>query len=178
MFTPLIVTLSILLTLIILFVASYKKVKLGIAIVRKGWGKTKVSFESIFAIPFIHKTYKINITLQELYLEFKNEEALRDKEEGHIFLKAKIYFRISQNVDAIKQVINSIGTERTFDKEYLEFLFKDKFRETFKFITRHYHFEEILKNEDYYKKTLLEEFGTELYGYSLEDVIFEKIEKA
>ena len=177
MFNPLIIVLIIFCLLVLLFVSSYKKVKPGFALVRKGWGKTKVSFESMFAIPFIHQTYKVNIRLQSLCLEFKNDTALKDKEETSFHLETKIYFKISQNIDSIKQVINSIGIQKTFETEYLETLFESKFREAFKFISRHFHFEEILKNEDYYKKKLLEEFGRELYGYSLEDMIFENIEQ-
>jgi len=177
MFNPIIIISLTVLLLILLFISAYKKAKPGIALVRKGWSKTKVSFESMFAIPFIHKTYQVNIRLQTLYLEFKNDTALKDKEGTPFHLQVKIYFKISQNIDAIKQVSDAIGTQKTFDTTYLEDLFKSKFRETFKFISRHFHFEEILKNEDYYKKTMLEEVGTDLYGYSLEDMVFESIEQ-
>lgn len=167
----------ILLGLIALVVKMYQKAIQGEALVRTGFGDTKVSFSAMFVIPVIHKLEIMDITLKTIVISRLGSEGLVCKDNMRADIKVNFFVRVNKTPEDVIQVAQSIGCKRASDPHSLESLFDAKFSEALKTVGKHFDFVELYNSRDDFKRQILATIGTDLNGYILDDCAIDHLEQ-
>ncbi|CAN5903666.1 hypothetical protein BH24BAC1_BH24BAC1_27350 [soil metagenome] len=167
----------VLLGLIALVIKMYQKAIQGEALVRTGFGDTKVSFSGIFVVPVIHKLEVMDITLKTIVISRTGSEGLICKDNMRADIKVNFFLRVNKTPEDVVQVAQSIGCKRASDHGALESLFDAKFSEALKTVGKHFDFVELYNSRDDFKRQILQTIGTDLNGYILDDCAIDYLEQ-
>jgi uncharacterized membrane protein YqiK len=163
--------------LVIWFIKMYKKAVQGEALIRTGAGNAKVSFSGIIAIPVLHKLEVMDITLKSLTIERLAKDGLICKDNMRADIKVTFFIRVNKTQQDVIHVAQSIGAARASDIAQLEILFDAKFSEALKTVGKHFEFVELYNSRAEFKEKILEEIGTDLNGYVLDDCAIDYVEQ-
>ena len=180
---PIIVTgLGILLFLIIVYFAIialfYKKVHQGEALVRTGFGGTKVATDKgLYVVPVFHRVEVMDISVKKIQIERMGVEGLICKDNMRADIKVAFFVRVNNEVDFIKKVAQTIGVARASRKETLEDLFEAKFSEALKTVGKKFEFTALYEARREFRDEIVDIIGTDLNGYTLEDCAIDYLEQ-
>ena len=155
----------------------YRKALQGEAMVRTGMGGTKVSFSGMFVVPVIHKLEVMDITLKTVVISRTGREGLICRDNMRADIKVTFFVRVNQTVEDVKQVAQSIGSERASHQQSIELLFDAKFSEALKTVGKKFEFVELYNSRDDFKQEILNIIGTDLNGYVLDDCAIDYLEQ-
>ncbi len=168
------VLVAIIVGIIVLIARTHKKVPQGRAIVRIGFGGTKVAYDSgIFVVPVLHRMEEMDITIKQFELVHKSSNSLRFKNGKTVELRAVFYIRANKNEADIAHIAQVIGTERASNYNSLKEIFIPKFSISLKNLALQYDSEELYQNPDKFRDKLLVYIGQDLNGFVLEDLCIE-----
>ena len=106
----------------------YKKVPQGRAIVRTGFGGTKVATDKgLYVVPVFHKVEVMDISVKKIQIERLAHEGLICKDNMRADIKVAFFVRVNNDISFIKRVAQTIGVDRASRIETLEDLFEAKF---------------------------------------------------
>ena len=159
-----------------LLVKCYRMPSQGQALVRSGYGGTKVSFDAKIVIPIIHKLEWLDITLKRLVIDRQGNEALTCKDGTRADIKAAFFIRINPAVEDVKKVVQKLGIEGAADIEKLSELFVPRFLESLQAVAKVNTFEQ-LSDREYVKQQVMQAVGHDLDGYTLDVVTIDYLEK-
>lgn len=169
---------SVLLIVILIFIASiFRKAKQGEALVKTGFGGTKVSFSGMLIVPVLHQLEVMDITLKTIVISRTGQEGLVCKDNMRADIKVNFFVRVNQTHEDVKQVAQSIGCERASHQGSLESLFDAKFSEALKTVGKRFDFVELYNSRDDFKREILNIIGTDLNGYVLDDCAIDYLEQ-
>lgn len=155
---------------LLLLAKAHKKVAQGQAIVRTGVGGAKVALDSgIFVIPIMHHHEVIDISTKMINLQLLSEDMLAIVEGEKIDLNVTFYIRINKDPKTVVEVAQTFGCASTFQQEFVEKLFVPRLTEAMQVVSQQAIKENFIYNHNQFKNTLLEEVGTDLNGYILDD---------
>jgi len=180
---PIIVTgLGILLFLIIVYFAIiamfYKKVHQGQALVRTGFGGTKVATDKgLYVVPVFHRVETMDISVKKIQIERMGTEGLICKDNMRADIKVAFFVRVNNEVEFIKKVAQTIGVARASRKETLEDLFEAKFSEALKTVGKKFQFIDLYEARREFRDEIVDIIGTDLNGYTLEDCAIDYLEQ-
>ncbi len=163
--------------LLILFVRMYQKAVQGEALVRTGSGDVKVSFSGILVIPVLHKLEVMDITLKSMEISRVGKDGLVCKDNMRADIKVSFFIRVNKTREDVVHVAQSIGCNRASDPQELQMLFDAKFSEALKTVGKHFEFVELYNSRAQFKEKILEEIGTDLNGYILDDCAIDYLEQ-
>ncbi len=160
-----------------LFIKMYRKAVQGEALIRTGVGDAKVSFSGIFVIPVMHKLEVMDITLKTVNISRMGKDGLICKDNMRADIKVSFFIRVNKTTEDVIHVAQSIGCQRASDIQQLEMLFDAKFSEALKTVGKHFDFVELYNSRSKFKEKILEEIGTDLNGYVLDDCAIDYVEQ-
>ena len=166
-----------LLGLVILFVKMYQKAVQGEALVRTGSGDVKVSFSGILVMPVLHKLEVMDITLKAMEISRVGKDGLVCRDNLRADIKVSFFIRVNKTREDVVHVAQSIGCNRASDPQELQMLFDAKFSEALKTVGKHFEFVELYNSRAQFKEKILEEIGTDLNGYILDDCAIDYLEQ-
>jgi uncharacterized membrane protein YqiK len=172
-----IISIVIVFGVLIAVIKMYRKALQGQALVRTGMGGTKVSFNGIFIVPVIHKLEVMDITLKTIVIARTGREGLVCKDNMRADIKVTFFLRVNQTIEDVKQVAQSIGSQRASNQESLELLFDAKFSEALKTVGKNFEFVGLYTGRDQFKQDILNIIGTDLNGYVLDDCAIDYLEQ-
>lgn len=167
----------LLIGIISMFIKMYRKAVQGEALIRTGLGDAKVSFSGIFVVPVVHKLEVMDITLKTLTISRMAKDGLICKDNMRADIKVSFFIRVNKTREDVIHVAQSIGCQRASDIEQLEMLFDAKFSEALKTVGKHFDFVELYNSRASFKEKILEEIGTDLNGYILDDCAIDYVEQ-
>ena len=159
------------------FMKMYKKAIQGEALIKTGAGKVKVDFSGMFIIPIFHKLEIMDITLKSLTISRLGKDGLICKDNMRADIKVSFFIRVNKTTEDVIHVAQSIGCKRASDIEQLEMLFDAKFSEALKTVGKHFDFVELYNSRAAFKERILDEIGTDLNGYVLDDCAIDYVEQ-
>lgn len=162
---------------LILLLKCYKKVPQGKALVRNGIGGTLVRFTGMFVVPIFHRVELMDISVKRIEIDRSAHNGLICKDNIRADIKVAFFVRVNPEVDAVKKVAQSIGTERASNQATLEHLFDAKFSEALKTVGKKFEFVELYEERDTFKEEILKVIGTDLNGYIMEDAAIDYLEQ-
>ena len=175
------VAVGVILTVILGYVALiklfYRKVNQGQALVRTGFGETKVAFKGMWVIPLLHNAELMDISLKQVIIARESKGGLICKDNLRADIKVAFYVRVNPTVEDVKRVANTIGCARASDPELLNNLFESKFSEALKTVGKAFDFVELYNSRQELKEALLSVIGKDLNGYHLDDAAIDYLEQ-
>ena len=171
------IVLLVVVSFFILLIKCYRKVPQGKALVRNGIGGTLVRFTGMFVVPIFHRVELMDISVKRIEIDRSASNGLICKDNIRADIKVAFFVRVNPEVDAVKRVAQSIGTERASNQATLEHLFDAKFSEALKTVGKKFEFVELYEERDTFKDEILKVIGTDLNGYVMEDAAIDYLEQ-
>jgi len=174
--------IGILLFLIIVYFAIiamfYKKVAQGQALIRTGFGGTKVATDKgLYVVPVFHKVEIMDVSVKKIQIERLAHEGLICKDNMRADIKVAFFVRVNNDIEYIKKVAQTIGVNRASRIETLEDLFEAKFSEALKTVGKKFDFIELYEARREFRDEIVNIIGTDLNGYTLEDCAIDFLEQ-
>lgn len=156
----------------------YKKVHQGQALVRTGFGGTKVATDKgLYVVPVFHRVEVMDISVKKIQIERLATEGLICKDNMRADIKVAFFVRVNNEVDFIKKVAQTIGVQRASRQETLEDLFEAKFSEALKTVGKKFDFIQLYEARREFRDEIVDIIGTDLNGYTLEDCAIDFLEQ-
>ncbi|EAQ38725.1 MULTISPECIES: SPFH domain-containing protein [unclassified Dokdonia] len=156
----------------------YKKVHQGQALVRTGFGGTKVATDKgLYVVPVFHRVEVMDISVKKIQIERLASEGLICKDNMRADIKVAFFVRVNNEVEYIKKVAQTIGVQRASRQETLEELFEAKFSEALKTVGKKFDFIQLYEARREFRDEIVDIIGTDLNGYTLEDCAIDYLEQ-
>lgn len=156
----------------------YKKIPQGQALVRTGFGGTKVATDKgLYVVPVFHRVEIMDISVKKIQIERLQSDGLVCKDNMRADIKVAFFVRVNNEVEYIKKVAQTIGCERASDIHTLEELFEAKFSEALKTVGKKFEFTQLYEARREFRDEIVDIIGTDLNGYTLEDCAIDYLEQ-
>ena len=155
----------------------YIKVPQGKALVVSTMKDVVVTFTGKVVLPILHKAELMDISVKAIELDRRGAEGLICQDNIRADLKVTFFVRVNKTEQDVIKVAQAIGTERASDPITLEELFTAKFGEALKTVGKKMEFESLYTERAAFRDKIIEVIGTDLNGYSLEDVAIDYLEQ-
>ena len=122
----------------------YKKIPQGKAIVRTGFGGTKVAFnKGMYVVPIFHKMEIMDISVKKIDIARMENDGLICKDNIRADIKVAFFVRVNKSIDDVINVAQNLGTVRASEPETLKNIFEAKFSEALKTVGKKFDFIEL-----------------------------------
>lgn len=155
----------------------YKKVPQGKALVVSTARNVEVTFTGRLVIPVIHKAEMMDISVKTIEIDRRGYEGLICEDNIRADIKVNFFVRVNKAEEDVIKVAQAIGCERASQVETLEELFTAKFSEALKTVGKQMEFISLYTERASFRDRIIEVIGTDLNGYSLEDVAIDFLEQ-
>jgi len=155
----------------------YRKVTQGKALVRTGFGKTKVAFKGMWVIPLLHNVEIMDTSLKQVTISREGKDGLICQDNLRADIKVVFFVRVNSTMDDVKRVASTIGCARASDPELLITLFEAKFSEALKTIGKQFDFVELYNAREKFREEIINLIGRDLNGYLLDDAAIDYLEQ-
>lgn len=163
--------------LLVTLIKMYRKVDQGYALVRNGFGGTRVSFSGMVSVPILHKLEIMDLRVQTMPLDRRGKDGLICKDNVRADITVGFYVRVNPHENDVKAVAKAVGCERASDLEKIRELFDAKFSEALKTAGKQFEFESLYTDRIEFRNKIIEVIGQDLNGYALEDVAIDYLEQ-
>lgn len=161
----------------LVFSALYRKVPQGKALVVSGTRNVKVTFTGQLVIPVINKAEIMDISVKTIEIDRRGLEGLICQDNIRADIKVNFFVRVNKAEQDVIKVAQAIGCDRASDIVTLEELFAAKFSEALKTVGKQMEFISLYTERASFRDRIIEVIGTDLNGYSLEDVAIDYLEQ-
>ncbi len=155
----------------------YKKVPQGKALVVSTAKNVEVTFTGRLVIPVIHKAEMMDISVKTIEIDRRATEGLICEDNIRADIKVYFFVRVNKAEEDVIKVAQAIGCERASQVETLEELFTAKFSEALKTVGKQMEFISLYTERANFRDRIIQVIGTDLNGYSLEDVAIDFLEQ-
>ena len=163
-----------------------KKIKPGEAGVRTGFGGIKVKKDWMYRVPILQQLQIMDLSVKKLEVVRKGKDGLICEDNIRADIEVVFYVRVNDEkseVDGksdfhdIKTVATQVGCERASEIELLKQLFEAKFSEALKSAGKKMQFEKLYTDRIPFRQEIIDTIGSDLNGYTLEDVAIDYLEQ-
>ena len=181
-FIPFIIGLVVVLVLVLgvvgLFKAFYRKVEQGTAlIVNDMSAQPKVHFTGALVIPVLYKAEEMAIRLINLEVDRRGKEGLICRDNMRADIRVNFYLRVNEKAEDVLKVAKTVGVARASDRNAVDALFNAKFSEALKTVGKKFDFVDLFEKRQEFRDAIVEVIGKDLNGYALEDVAIDYLEQ-
>ncbi len=181
-YTPLLMGVGIFIVIVLglltLVKKFYIKVEQGTAlIINTLRNKPKVTFTGGMVLPIIHMKELMKISLITLEVDRRSKDGLICKDNMRADITVAFYLRVNETEQDVLRVAKAVGTQRASDNRAVYDLFAAKFSEALKTVGKTLEFEELFEDRQRFRDAIVEAIGSDLNGYSLEDVAIDYLEQ-
>ena len=162
---------------VIMLFKLYCKVEQGQALVKNGYGGTKVTFRGMMIWPIIHKAEYMDISVKRIEIDRSGSNGLICKDNMRADIKVAFFVRVNPTEDDVLRVAKSIGCARASNIELVRSLFDAKFSEALKTVGKRFDFIDLYEERDTFKDEILKVIGTDLNGFVLDDCAIDFLEQ-
>ncbi|MDF1712979.1 MAG: hypothetical protein P1U90_12125 [Akkermansiaceae bacterium] len=178
----LIITIVVIAILVIgaaafLIMTFYRKVEKGTALVRTGFGGTKVYFNGGVVYPILHRIDHIDISLKRIEIDRTGKNGLICKDNLRADIKVAFFVRVNNAAEDVLRVAESIGCDRASSQDEICVLFDAKFSEALKTVGKRFDFIQLYEDRDTFRDEILKVIGTDLNGFVLDDAAIDFLEQ-
>jgi len=167
----------VILGFVIAFNRYYRKAVQGQALVCTGGRKIRISFNSMWVLPAIHKLEVMDISVKRVILERVQKDGLICQDNMRADIKVAFYVRVNSEVEDVKDVAKTIGVKRASERNALVELFDPKFSEALKSVGKQFNFVDLYQDRAGFKAEIIKAIGTDLNGYILDDCAIDYLEQ-
>lgn len=150
----------------------YKKVRSGKAIIRKGFGGTRISFNGIFVIPIFHIIELLDIQFKRLDYAFQ----LKDIDLNDVKIELVIDLKIRRDKENILNLVNLIGSEKLSLPNMLKEHFSETIENAVQKSVSKFDRKAIIHRDEKLKELTLEYLVGSFEGFEIEDLFIKVCE--
>ncbi len=155
----------------------YRKVKKGTALVRTGFGGTRVNFNGMLVFPVFHRLETMDISLKRIEIDRTLKGGLICKDNMRADIKVAFFVRVNHADEDVLRVAQSVGCERASSQDAIRELFDAKFSEALKTVGKRFDFIQLYEDRDTFRDEILKVIGTDLNGFVLDDAAIDYLEQ-
>ncbi|MEZ5324416.1 MAG: hypothetical protein R3F19_05075 [Verrucomicrobiales bacterium] len=155
----------------------WRKVDQGRALIRNGWGGTKVDFSGMFVFPVIHRVEIIDISVKRITIDRSGNNGLICKDNMRADIKVVFFVRVNKTTKDVEHVAQLIGCDRASNEKEIQALFDAKFSEALKTVGKRFEFVELYDERDTFRDEIIKIIGTNLNGFILDDASIDHLEQ-
>lgn len=172
-----VVALVVLFGLLALASRFYRKASQGEALVRTGWGGTKVGFNGMMVIPVAHKLEIMDISLKTIEIARIGKDGLICRDNMRADIKVTFFVKVNKQAEDVKAVAEAVGCKRASSKEAMVQLFDAKFSEALKTVGKQFDFVDLYNKREDFRDEIKRMIGRDLNGYLLDDAAIDYLEQ-
>lgn len=161
----------------IVFSRLYRKVPQGKALVVSTMKKVVVTFTGQIVVPVVHKAEIMDISVKTIEIDRRGSEGLICGDNIRADIKVNFFVRVNKAEEDVIKVAQAIGCDRASERETLDELFAAKFSEALKTVGKQMEFVSLYTERSAFRDRIIHVIGTDLNGYSLEDVAIDYLEQ-
>ena len=165
-----------------------KKIKPGEAGVRTGFGGIMVKKDWMIRVPILQQLQIMDLSVKKLEVVRKGKDGLICEDNIRADIEVVFYVRVNDektkldgqnkaDFHDIKTVATQVGCERASEIELLKQLFEAKFSEALKSAGKKMQFEKLYTDRIPFRQEIIDTIGSDLNGYTLEDVAIDYLEQ-
>jgi uncharacterized membrane protein YqiK len=155
----------------------FKKVPQGQAIIRTGWGRSRVSFTGMFVIPVLHRMEIMDISVKRVEIERMKQDGLICHDNLRADIKVTFFVGVNSTELDVLKVAQSLGVSKASDAAALRDYFDSKFSDALKTAGKKFDFVDLYEKRNGFRQAILGEIGTDLNGYHLDDAAIDYLEQ-
>ena len=156
----------------------YHKVEQGTAlIINTTKSRPKVTFTGGWVFPIVNIKELMKISLITLEVDRRGKDGLICKDNMRADITVAFYLRVNETEQDVLRVAKAVGTQRASDTQAVYDLFAAKFSEALKTVGKKIDFVELFEDRQRFRDAIVEAIGSDLNGYSLEDVAIDYLEQ-
>ena len=171
------ILVGILLISVMIYAALYRKVKKGTALIRTGYGGTKIEFNGILVWPIFHRVETMDISLKRIEIDRTGHNGLICQDNMRADIKVAFFVRVNNVEEDVLRVAQSVGCERASSEPEIRALFDAKFSEALKTVGKRFDFIALYEDRDKFRDEILKVIGTDLNGFVLDDAAIDYLEQ-
>lgn len=172
------VIVLVIVSIMLLIKAFYKKIDQGQALIVNDMSKTpKVYFTGAMVLPVIHRDETMKISVITLELNRQGKEGLICKDNLRADISVAFYLRVNETAQDVLRVAKSVGVDRASDRNAVNELFNAKFSEALKTVGKKLEFMQLFEERQRFRDMIIQTIGEDLNGYVLEDVAIDYLEQ-
>ncbi len=162
-----------------------RKTEPGTALVKTGLGLSvpRISTSSTIAIPLIHRTETIDLTVKIVKIVRRGGDSLSCADGIRAEVEVDFYVKINSVDEDIRRVATTIGCSRASNLQTIKELFEAKFADALKTAGSKLTFDQLYQNRHQFRDEILISLGhtqggdVVLNGYRLDDVAIHYLEQ-
>ncbi|MEM9237888.1 MAG: flotillin family protein, partial [Verrucomicrobiota bacterium] len=155
----------------------YRKVRKGTALIRTGFGGTKINFNGMIVAPVFHRLETMDISLKRIEIDRTAKNGLICKDNVRADIKVAFFVRVNHADEDVLRVAQSVGCERASSQDAIRELFDAKFSEALKTVGKRFDFTSLYEDRDTFRDEILKVIGTDLNGFVLDDAAIDYLEQ-
>ncbi|MEZ5341021.1 MAG: hypothetical protein R2706_06115 [Acidimicrobiales bacterium] len=136
-----------------------------------------VTFTGRVVLPVVHKAEVMDISVKTIEIDRRGTEGLICQDNIRADIKVNFFVRVNKAEEDVIKVAQAIGCDRASDIVTLEELFAAKFSEALKTVGKQMEFVSLYTERSVFRDRIIHVIGTDLNGYSLEDVAIDYLEQ-
>ena len=161
----------------LMYASRYRKVKKGTALIRTGFGGTKIEFNGVMVWPVFHRAETMDISLKRIEIDRTGQNGLICQDNMRADIKVAFFVRVNNVEDDVLRVAQSVGCERASSEDEIRILFDAKFSEGLKTVGKRFDFIALYEDRDKFRDEILKVIGTDLNGFILDDAAIDYLEQ-
>ncbi|MEP4077911.1 flotillin family protein [Haloferula sp.] len=155
----------------------YRKVRKGTALIRTGFGGTRINFNGMIVAPIFHRLETMDISLKRIEIDRTAKNGLICRDNVRADIKVAFFVRVNHADDDVLRVAQSVGCERASSQDAIRELFDAKFSEALKTVGKRFDFISLYEDRDTFRDEILKVIGTDLNGFVLDDAAIDYLEQ-
>jgi len=156
----------------------YYKVEQGTALIINTRKSTpKVTFTGGWVWPIVNIKELMKISLITLEVDRRGKDGLICRDNMRADIAVAFYLRVNETEQDVLRVAKAVGTQRASDTQAVYDLFAAKFSEALKTVGKKIDFVDLFEDRQRFRDAIVEAIGSDLNGYSLEDVAIDYLEQ-
>ena len=136
-----------------------------------------VTFTGAIVYPIIHRAEVMDISVKTIEIDRRGKEGLICKDNIRGDIKVTFFVRVNKTHEDVLKVAQAIGCVRASDQGTVEGLFEAKFAEALKTVGKRMNFEDLYKERDHFKDSIIEIIGKDLNGFVMDDCAIDYLEQ-
>jgi uncharacterized membrane protein YqiK len=136
-----------------------------------------VTFTGAIVYPIIHRAEVMDISVKTIVIDRRGKEGLICKDNIRGDIKVTFFVRVNKTHEDVLKVAQAIGCVRASDQATVEGLFEAKFAEALKTVGKRMNFEDLYKERDHFKDSIIEIIGKDLNGFVMDDCAIDYLEQ-
>ncbi len=146
-------------------------------IIQRTGRPSTVAFHAAFILPIVARAEIIDMSTRRVSIELSGRDGVQCRDNIRADVKATFHLRINHTAEDVLKVAQTVGAEASGRQEVVEALFRDKLTEAIKVAFKQLAFDEIMAERERLRDDTLMIIGSNLNGFSLEDMAFAAIDQ-